>query len=195
MKKLGYTTGFLGKWHLAGEGSVATKDGIVNADWHPEHYGFDSNFGGCAYGQPKSWFDPYRNGTIANRKEGEYLTDRLGDEAAAFIEVNHDKPFPLTFWPYSVHTPIRAPKEMVKKNGGKNFRAMLESLDGAVGKVLDTLEATGTLGHTMVVFYSDNGGHIRTEWLAEKKGLVARRWSTSPHGDQLAGSDRGRHDL
>ena len=69
LKKQGYATGFLGKWHLAGEGSVRTKNGIVNSDWHPEHYGFDSNIGGCAYGQPKSWFDPYRNGTIPNRKK------------------------------------------------------------------------------------------------------------------------------
>ena len=169
LKKLGYATGFIGKWHLAGEGSVGTKDGIVNKDWQPEHYGFDLNVGGCAYGQPKSWFDPFKNGTIPDRDSGEYLTDRLGDEAAAFIESHQDKPFHLTLWPYSVHTPIKAPKELVKKNGGNNYRAMLESLDNAVGKVLASLESTGTLKNTMVVFYSDNGGHIPTEWLAEKK--------------------------
>ena len=169
LKKLGYATGFIGKWHLAGEGSVGTKDGIVNKDWHPEHYGFDLNVGGCAYGQPKSWFDPFKNGTIPDRDSGEYLTDRLGDEAAALIESHQDKPFHLTLWPYSVHTPIKAPKELVKKNGGNNYRAMLESLDNAVGKVLASLESTGTLKNTMVVFYSDNGGHIPTEWLAEKK--------------------------
>jgi arylsulfatase A-like enzyme len=169
LKKQGYSTGFIGKWHLAGEGSVATKDGIVTRDYHPDHYGFDSNIGGCALGQPKSWFDPFRNGTIPNREKGEYLTDRLGDEAAAFIQVNKDKPFHLSFWPYSVHTPIKAPRELVKKNGGSAFRAMLESLDGAVGKVLDTLEVTGTLNNTMVIFYSDNGGHFPTKWLADKK--------------------------
>ena len=172
LKKLGYVTGFMGKWHLAGEGSVGTKDGIVNSDWHPEQYGFDSNIGGCALGQPKSWFDPYRNGTISNRRKGEYLTDRLGDEAASFIRVNKGKPFHLTFWPYSVHTPIKAPKDLVKMNGGSAYRAMLESLDGAVGKVIEALEATGTLGNTMVVFYSDNGGHIPTEWLADKKASL-----------------------
>ncbi|MDF1739073.1 MAG: sulfatase [Verrucomicrobiales bacterium] len=172
LKKLGYATGFIGKWHLAGEGSMGTRDGIVNSEWHPEHYGFDSNIGGCAYGQPKSWFDPYRNGTITNRRKGEYLTDRLGDEAASFIETNKGRPFHLTFWPYSVHTPIKAPQDLVKKNGGNNYRAMLESLDGAVGKVIDAVEATGTLENTMLVFYSDNGGHIPTEWLADKKASL-----------------------
>ena len=172
LKKLGYATGFIGKWHLAGEGSVRSKGGVINKKWHPENYGFDSNIGGCAYGQPKSWFDPYKNSTIKNRKKGEYLTDRLGDEAAAFIAANKDQPFHLTFWPYSVHTPLKAPKELVEKNGGKPYLAMLESLDNAVGKVLQALEETGTLNNTMVVFYSDNGGHIRTKWLADKKGSL-----------------------
>lgn len=172
LKKQGYTTGFIGKWHLAGEGSVKTKNGIVNQAWHPENYGFDTNIGGCAYGQPKSWFAPYRNGTIKDPKKGTYLTDHLSTEAAKFIEKNKDKPFHLTFWPYSVHTPIKAPKDLVKKNGGSNYRAMLESLDNAVGKVLKALQATGTLDNTMVIFYSDNGGHIRTEWLADKKASL-----------------------
>ncbi len=172
LKKLGYATGFLGKWHLAGEGSVKAKDGIINRDWHPEHYGFDMNIGGCAYGQPRSWFDPYQNATIANRKKGEYLTDRFGDEAASFIKTNHDKPFHLTLWPYSVHTPIRAPKDLVKKNGGRKYNAMLESLDNAVGKVIRSLEETGTRDNTLLVFYSDNGGHIPTQWLADQKGSL-----------------------
>lgn len=172
LKRLGYKTGFLGKWHLAGEGSVKSKDGIINQAWHPEHYGFDSNIGGCAYGQPRSWFDPYKNGTIPNRKKGEYLTDRLGDEAATFIKTNHGAPFHLTLWPYSVHTPIRAPKELVKKNNGKKFNAMLESLDGAVGKVIQALEETSTLDNTLLVFYSDNGGHFPTKGLADKKGSL-----------------------
>ncbi|MEP4079453.1 sulfatase [Haloferula sp.] len=172
LKKLGYTTGFLGKWHLAGDGSIKSKNGVLNEDWHPEHYGFDSNIGGCAYGQPKSWFDPYRNATIPNRKKGEYLTNRLADEAASFIKTHQEKPFHLTLWPYSVHTPIKGPKDLVKKNGGNNYLAMLECLDNAVGSVLDALEETGTLDNTMVVFYSDNGGHIATKWLADKKGSL-----------------------
>ena len=173
LKKRGYATGFLGKWHLAGEGSATKKsNGIVNEQWHPEHYGFDSNIGGCAFGQPKSWFDPYHNATIENRKKGEYLTDRLGDEAAQFIKDNHAQPFHLALWPYSVHTPIRAPKELVKKNGGKKYNAMLESLDNAVGKIIDALDATHTRDNTMLVFYSDNGGHIPTPWLADQKGSL-----------------------
>lgn len=172
LKKQGYATAFMGKWHLAGEGSVSTKDGIVNADHHPDKFGFDSNIGGCAYGQPKSWFDPYKNGTIQDRKKGEYLTDRLGDEAVDFIKKNKDKPFHLSLWLYQVHTPIKAPKELVEKNNGKRFNAMLESMDINIGKVLDALEETGTLENTLVVFYSDNGGHFASKGLADEKGSL-----------------------
>jgi hypothetical protein len=35
-------------------------NGIVNRVWHPENYGFDSNIGGCAYGQPKLYLSPTR---------------------------------------------------------------------------------------------------------------------------------------
>ena len=53
LKDNGYTTGFFGKWHLAGAGAVSTQDGMVAAQYHPEHQGFDVNIGGCAYGQPR----------------------------------------------------------------------------------------------------------------------------------------------
>ncbi|MFC5050424.1 sulfatase [Rubritalea spongiae] len=172
LKKQGYATAFIGKWHLAGEGSVATKDGIVDSQYHPEHFGFDSNLGGCAYGQPKSWFDPYKNGTIPNRQKDEYLTERLADEAVTFIKTNKDNPYHLSLWFYQVHTPIKAPKDLVAKNGGDRYLAMLESMDNAVGKVLDAVKATGSEKNTMLVFYSDNGGHKPTQWLHDKKGSL-----------------------
>lgn len=116
LKKQNYATAFFGKWHLAGEGSARSKtNGIIDRRFHPEHFGFDHNIGGCAYGQPRSWFDPYKNGTITDRKSGEYLTTRLGDEAISFIKAHQTKPFHLSLWFYSVHVPTKAPRELVKK--------------------------------------------------------------------------------
>lgn len=172
LKKLGYVTTFIGKWHLAGEGSIKSKDGIVDEKFHPEHFGFDTNIGGCAYGQPKSWFDSFKNGTIKDRQQGQYLTDRLADEAVDFITKNKDKPFLLNLWPYTVHIPFKAPKELYHKNGKDNYRAMLESMDIAIGRVLNTLKENGLTENTLVIFYSDNGGHKATSWLAEKKGSL-----------------------
>ncbi|MDX2431412.1 MAG: sulfatase, partial [Bacteroides sp.] len=158
LREQGYRTGFLGKWHLAGNGSVKTKDGIVNANYHPEKQGFDVNIGGCAYGQPRSYFSPYRNGTIEDGEEGEYLTDRLGDEAVKFITENKDRPFFLNLSTYTVHNPLRAPEETIEKYKGNTYFAMIEKLDQNVGKVIDCLKELQLLENTIVIFYSDNGG-------------------------------------
>ena len=86
MKENGYATWFVGKWHL---GSKAGET--------PEGQGFDVNIGGGREGQPGSYFWPYsrggKGGTLTKHlkeggKEGEYLTDRLGDEAVKLIN-NH----------------------------------------------------------------------------------------------------------
>ncbi|AWW32727.1 hypothetical protein DN752_22710 [Echinicola strongylocentroti] len=172
LKEQGYTTGYIGKWHLGGEGSIYTKDGIVNANYHPEKQGFDVNIGGCAYGQPKSYFDPYSNGTIEDRKEGEYLTDRLGDEAVRFIEENKEGPFFLNLATYTVHTPLSAPEATVEKYEGNKYFAMIEKLDQNVGKVMDKLNELELLENTMVVFYSDNGGLWGNKPLKGKKGTL-----------------------
>lgn len=158
LKEQAYVTGYIGKWHLGGEGSIYTEDGIVNAAYHPDKQGYDLNIGGCAYGQPKSYFDPYKNGTINDRKTGEYLTDRLGDEAVQFIEQNKEQAFFLNWATYTVHTPLRAPAENIEKYDGNTYYAMIEKLDENVGKLMDKLRELKLLDNTMVIFYSDNGG-------------------------------------
>jgi arylsulfatase A-like enzyme len=172
LKQQGYATAYIGKWHLGGEGSAYSKNGIVNSAYHPDKQGFDINIGGCAYGQPKSYFDPYRNGTITDRKEGEYLTDRLGDEAVMFIEQNKEKPFFLNLATYTVHTPLAAPIENVEKYNGNKYFAMIEKLDQNVGKVMDKLKELDLLENTIVFFYSDNGGLWGNPPLKGKKGTL-----------------------
>jgi arylsulfatase A-like enzyme len=158
LREQGYRTGFLGKWHLAGAGSTKTKDGIVNANYHPDKQGFDVNIGGCAYGQPRSYFSPYRNGTIKDGENGEYLTDRLGDEAVKFITKNKEHPFFLNLSTYSVHNPLKAPAETIEKYNGNTYFAMIDKLDQNVEKVMDCLKELNLLENTIVIFNSDNGG-------------------------------------
>ncbi len=172
LKKEGYKTAFLGKWHLAGEGSVKTSDGIVDARYHPDNMGFDLNIGGCAYGQPASYFSPYRNGTITDGPQGEYLTDRLGDEAVRFIHENAGNPFFLMLATYTVHTPLAAPVENVKRNKGNTYFAMIEKLDENIGKVLNELDKQGITENTMIMFNSDNGGFWGNSPLRGIKGSL-----------------------
>jgi arylsulfatase A len=161
LKPAGYVSCHIGKWHLGPD------------DYYPTKQGFAFNYGGCDYGQPPSYFDPYSNGrlkqgipTLKPRKEGEYLTDREGDEAVSFIKAHKDKPFFLYFANYAVHTPIQARKDITAKYEAKpktnqknaKYAAMVESVDQAVGKIIQTLEDEGLTDKTLIIFTSDNGG-------------------------------------
>ena len=98
MREAGYATWHVGKWHL----------GL--SDLYPERYGFDVNIGGCWLGHPhKGYFSPYGIETLPDGPEGEFLSDRLTDEAIRLIEnADPEKPFYLNFCHYAVHTPIQA---------------------------------------------------------------------------------------
>ncbi len=171
-----YHTAFLGKWHLGGEGSQLTDNGVVNWSWLPDKYGFELNIAGCAYGQPASYFAPYRIATIKDGEDGEYLTDRLGDEAVNFISQNHpDKtgqPFFMYLSFYSVHTPFQAPQDVVSQNKGNKYYAMIQKMDENIGKVLKRLDDLDLGEKTIIIFYSDNGGIFENDPLSEKKGSI-----------------------
>jgi len=162
-KANGYATGHIGKWHLGNEES-----------W-PTTQGFDLNIGGNHRGQPPSYFFPYERDDIklpglAEGKPGEYLTDRLTDEAIKFITANRERPFFLYLPHYTVHTPLQAKPEMVAKYREKAARlpnqphrnpvyaAMIESLDDGVGRLVTALDELKLRDNTVVIFTSDNGG-------------------------------------
>ncbi len=161
LKPAGYTSCHIGKWHLGAD------------DWYPDKQGFDYNVGGCDFGQPPSYFDPYCNNnqgcipTIEPREKGEYLTDREADEAESFIRAHKDTPFFLYMANYAVHTPIQAKHNLIEKyqekepvDGQDNakYAAMVESVDHCVGKIMDTLQELNLDDNTMIIFTSDNGG-------------------------------------
>ncbi len=106
-KANGYRTAFLGKWHLGEE-----------AEQFPQNQGFDVNIGGTGYGHPPGgFFSPYENPSIEDGPDGEYLTDRLTQEAINLIEgyAGEGDPFLLYLSFYTVHTPLQAPDANVEK--------------------------------------------------------------------------------
>lgn len=110
LREHGYSTWHVGKWHLGGR------------KFYPEHHGFDINIGGCDWGMPREgFFSPYGIETLKEGPEGEYLTDRLTDEAIRLIkDAKNDKPFFLNLWHYAVHIPIQAPdRQLVAKYEAK----------------------------------------------------------------------------
>ncbi len=124
------------------------------------------NIGGCAFGGPPTFFDPYRIPTIKNRRKGEYLPDRLADEAIQFMRAKRDEPFALFLWNYTVHWPMEAPKALLEKYANRKgpglndtrYGAMIEAMDASIGRVLQELDKLKLSERTLVIFTSDNGG-------------------------------------
>ena len=164
LKAAGYTTGFFGKWHIAGTGVGPLGEGA--AKYYPENQGFDVNIGGCIYGGPPTFFDPYRIHNLSDRRAGEYLPDRLADEVCEFIDKADGTPFFTCLWNYSVHWPMEAPDHLLKKYETKKgpglndtrYGAMIEALDASFGKIMSHLDHKGLRDNTLVIFTSDNGG-------------------------------------
>ena len=154
----GYATAFIGKWHL-----YKGREEKFAAQFQ----GFDINIGGCSYGGPPTFFDPYRIPFLTDRKKGEYLPDRLADETISFMQkqVQAKKPFYVALWNYTVHWPMEAPGEFVAKWADKPkvgynhkvYPAMLETMDLAIARVLEELGRLKIEEETFVVFTSDNG--------------------------------------
>lgn len=168
----GYLTALVGKWHLG------------DANHAPETHGFDLNLGGSHWGAPATYWWPYsgagRFGAqfryvpgLGFGRPGEYLTDRLTEEALRVIDHAGDRPFFLYLAHHAPHTPIEAKPDDVRhfqsrlrpdlRHRNPTYAAMLKSLDEGVGRVLDHLRARGLEDRTIVVFTSDNGGQMNVD--------------------------------
>jgi len=143
LKPAGYVCAAIGKWHVG---------------YSPEEQGFDLSIDKPYIG--------YKGGHF--NKTGEYLTDRLTDEAVSFITKNKDKPFFLYLAHHAVHTPIQAKQDIItifsnKETAGchnhAKYAAMIKSVDESVGEINKTLFKLGLCENTILIFFSDNGGH------------------------------------
>ncbi len=114
----GYRTYHVGKWHLGGE------------PYWPQRQGFDVNVAGCHWGMPnQGYFSPWGNPMLEDGPEGEYLTDRLGAEAARLIRQSGDDPFFLYLAFYSVHVPIQAKEEHIERFRRKRRQVGLDDVE------------------------------------------------------------------
>ncbi|WP_161602442.1 sulfatase [Tautonia marina] len=169
LRPAGYLTAHVGKWHLG------------DSSHYPETQGFDLNVGGTHWGAPPTFFFPY-HGRWSNTEEyryvpglpwgkpGEYLTDRLTEEALKILEAAGDQPVFLSVNYYAVHTPIEAKPELVAyyqkrrspddQHQNPTYAAMVQTVDENVGKLLAGLDRLEIAQNTLVVVVSDNGGYI-----------------------------------
>lgn len=174
LRAAGYRTAHIGKWHL----------GLTRPHW-PEQQGFEVAFH-CHPdpGPPGNYFSPYgvkpdgeprgqqRVGTITDGPPGEYIVDRLTDEAVKFIEANRERPFFLNLWQYGVHGPWGHKTNYTQQFAGKSdprgkqgnpiMASMLRSVDESFGRILDALDRLKLAENTIVIFNSDNGGNVHS---------------------------------
>ncbi len=178
LKDEDYVTAHIGKWHLG------------DASNYPEMHGYDINIAASHWGCPPTFFYPYRgniydseryvpglelstNGNYFEQREGEYLTDRLTDEAIKILEEAKGKPLFMSLNYYSVHTPIEAKQDVVDYFNKKMkpemhhqnpiYAAMVHSMDENIGRLITKIDELGISENTVVIFTSDNGGFIN-EW-------------------------------
>ncbi|MBL9080512.1 MAG: sulfatase-like hydrolase/transferase [Planctomycetales bacterium] len=162
LQSAGYHTALIGKWHL---GSLPEQG--------PNKFGFDESYGSLAGGvgpyEHKYKTGPFqitwhRNGELKN-EEG-HVTDLIAREAVAFVgRQSAEKPFFLYVPFTAVHLPITEPKEWLDRNahiadeGQRLHAACATHMDDAIGQVLAALDKQKLTEDTLVLFFSDNGGH------------------------------------
>lgn len=160
MKTAGYSTAFMGKWHLG-------RDPYI-----PENQGFDTVIGGHQHASPPGgYFAPFSaDSNLPAAPDGTHVNDLLADCAGGFIQTNRNRPFLLNLWFYDVHAPFECKESLRTNYIGKasadgrqkcaSMGAMVETMDTGLGRVLDRIEKLGLNDNTIIVFFSDNGGNM-----------------------------------
>jgi len=160
----GYATGHFGKWHLGAEPYSPLEHGFdVDVPHHP------------GPGPAGSYVAPwkFRDFDHDPRIPDEHLEDRMAKEAVAFLEQHKDESFFLNYWMFSVHAPFDAKQKLIEEyrkvidpkvpQRSPTYAAMIESMDDAVGTLLDTLDHLKIADNTIIMFASDNGGNMYNE--------------------------------
>ena len=162
LKNEGYVTGHFGKWHLGHE------------PYSPLEHGFAVDIPHWpGPGPAGSYVAPWKFPDFDPDTPDQHIEDRMAQEAVAFIESHRDQPFFLNYWMFSVHAPFDAKPMLIEKyrktvdpndpQRSPTYAAMIESMDDAVGTLLDTLDRLSIAQNTIIVFASDNGGNMYNE--------------------------------
>ena len=169
LRAVGYRTLHAGKAHFGPNDSYASD---------PTNLGFDINIGGCAYGQPGSYYGTDHFGWAKKGREKRavpglekyhgqdiFLTEALTLEIndAISAAVKEGKPFFAYMSHYAVHTPFQSDERFaanyseVEKKNLAAYATLIEGMDKSLGDMLDHLEKLGVAENTLVIFLGDNG--------------------------------------
>ena len=157
LKKQGYATACIGKWHLGDQ-----------PEFLPTNHGFDYYYG-IPYSNDmnrkssktgESVCPLLKNDKVFKLLDGEgqsHVTREYTEEAVKFIHENKERPF-FVYLPHTaVHVPIYPGKEFQGKSMNGRYGDWVEELDWSAGAILQALRELKLDRKTLVIFTSDNG--------------------------------------
>ena len=196
LKKVGYHTGMIGKWHLG-----------ARAPYLPIHYGFDEYLG-LPYSNDM-WPVDYDGKPVKDSTKPQYkypplplldgdkpiryiktledqgeLTGIYTRRATKFIQENKGHPFFLYLAHSMVHVPIYASPAFLGKSGVGLFGDVMEEVDWSIGEIMKALKTAGIDKNTLLVFTSDNGPWLTFGDHAGNSGGLREGKGTSWEGGQ-----------
>jgi len=199
----GYRTIHIGKAHFGPYDSEGE---------NPLNIGFDVNVGGCAAGEPGSYYGEWGYGNLKGNKSRAipnlehyynthvFLTEALTLEANAKVEeaVKDKKPFFLYMSHYALHAPFQTdkrfishyPKSKVPKGGNSKapaFATLVEGMDQSLGEIMDWLNGLGVAENTLIIFLGDNGSDAP---LGNEKGIGSSAPLRGKKGTEYEGGVR-----
>lgn len=173
LRKAGYVTGLVGKWHL----------GEYEA-FNPVNHGFDRFFGFMEYDDRKSTAI-FRNKQtvekIKSKADGEH-SPKLLAEAIAFIKANKDRPFFLYYASPLPHVKWKPHKTFVGTSKHGTYGDVIQEIDWQVGGLMTALDETKLSNNTLVIFASDNGPQLNTEGHGSAGPLRDGKWTNFEGG-------------
>lgn len=188
LRQAGYHTAFVGKWHL-GLGSEGPTDWSGTIDAGPHTVGFDESIGipSSLDIPPYCWFrngagDPppsttiegsehrrrngggfWRAGPIATDFEHQEVLSKSIDESIRIIDRHAterpDRPLFLELCLSAPHTPWLPDEAWRGSSRAGYYGDFVNQIDAEMGRLLESIEAGGLGGDTLLVFTSDNGSH------------------------------------
>ena len=156
LKKAGYTTCHVGKWHCNGKFNSPKQP-------QPNDHGFEYWFSTQNNARP-THHNPVnfvRNGKPVGQLNG-YSSDLIVNEAITWLNNHWDKnkPFCLFVWFHAPHEPIATAPEFVDMYKGHKeavYYGNVTQMDYAFGRLMKRLDEMKLRDNTFVMFTSDNG--------------------------------------
>jgi len=165
LKKAGYRTGAIGKWHLG--------DFRYMPEFNPRNHGFDY-FYGLPWDHEENPCPLYKDHDCIMPVIDDYskLHKLFADNAVRFIEQSKTQPFFLYYAPPDPHIPLFPSEEFKGKSKGGVYGDVVEEMDSGIGQILDAIRENGLEADTLILFTSDNGPwyHGSTSGLRGRKG-------------------------